>query len=403
MLAIVLARFGIYRSFRERSLLALLGRILLTWSTWIGLIGCGLFLLSSSKVMPPQRLVCWSSLVLLWLLISHGLSRLLLRRLRVHGQNSRRDGFIGSIEGFEHLSQRISKDPWRGHQIWPALTWPRLQSPGADQLQTIGQLAAQDRVDQWIVEDTGQHEALTLVLAELAQQTCPVLLIPSWLRNHPVSPQPCQVAGLPALQLWSTEATPLKLRLKYLADKLFSSVLLVILFPLLLSISLVIVIDSPGPVLFGQRRYGEKGKPFRCLKFRTMRVLEDGDLVVQARRQDPRVTRIGAVLRRFNLDELPQLINVLRGEMSLVGPRPHAAAHNDYYRHRIAAYMRRHTLRPGLTGWAQVLGLRGETRTLDAMNQRVRADLDYIQNWSLLLDLEILLMTLWRWSGNNAF
>jgi putative colanic acid biosynthesis UDP-glucose lipid carrier transferase len=131
--------------------------------------------------------------------------------------------------------------------------------------------------------------------------------------------------------------------------------------------------------------------------------MEDGDVVIQVTRHDPRVTRVGSVLRRLNLDELPQLINVLRGEMSLVGPRPHAEAHNEYYRSRVNGYMRRHTLRPGITGWAQVLGLRGETQTLEAMDQRVQADLDYIHNWSLLLDLEIMLRTLIRWCDRNAY
>jgi len=208
---------------------------------------------------------------------------------------------------------------------------------------------------------------------------------------------------MPALQLWATQATPLKLRLKYTADQGVSLLLILLLAPLLALLALLVVIDSPGPVLFVQRRYGINGRPFHCYKFRTMGVLEDDTSVTQATRDDPRVTRVGRWLRRSNLDELPQLLNVLRGDMSLVGPRPHAAAHNEYYRTRVDAYMRRHTLRPGITGWAQVLGYRGETRTLSAMQQRVHADLDYIHNWSLVLDFEILLLTLLRWSGSNAY
>ena len=134
-----------------------------------------------------------------------------------------------------------------------------------------------------------------------------------------------------------------------------------------------------------------------------MTTLENDDRVVQATRNDPRVTRVGAILRRWNLDELPQLVNIWRGEMSLVGPRPHAAAHNDYYRSRIKSYMRRHSLKPGLTGWAQVLGLRGETETIEKMEARVDADIEYIQNWSLKLDVKIFLLTFARWRNKNAY
>ena len=134
-----------------------------------------------------------------------------------------------------------------------------------------------------------------------------------------------------------------------------------------------------------------------------MNTQENGSKVVQAKRNDPRVTRVGAVLRSWNLDELPQLVNIWRGEMSLIGPRPHAEAHNEYYRNKVTGYMRRHGLKPGLTGWAQVLGLRGETETVDMMAARVKADIEYIQNWSLLLDVKIFFLTFIRWKQGNAY
>jgi putative colanic acid biosynthesis UDP-glucose lipid carrier transferase len=402
-LVLTLSSFGVYRSFRERSIWSLIGRLVMAWAALMGLVAIGLFLLGMGASFSRVILFSWAVLLLAWLLCSHVLSRYCLRHLRVRGQNSRRDGYIGSDEGFRHLYERLSRDTWRGHALWPVLTWPRGACPQAADLCSIQQLSHSGDIDQWIVEDTGQPDVLAMVLAELEQHTCPVLLIPSWLQNRHGRPQPCQVAGMPALQLWSTEATPLKLRLKHLGDLLVSFVLLVFLAPFLLLLALLVCLDSSGPALFRQRRYGINGKPFFCFKFRTMRVMEDGDVVTQVTRHDRRVTKVGSVLRRLNLDELPQLINVLRGEMSLVGPRPHAEAHNEYYRSRVNGYMRRHTLRPGITGWAQVLGLRGETQTLEAMDQRVRADLDYIYNWSLLLDLEILLRTLIHWSDRNAY
>lgn len=176
-------------------------------------------------------------------------------------------------------------------------------------------------------------------------------------------------------------------------DVVLGGVGLVLLSPLLGLIALLVKLDSEGPVFFRQRRRGYGGKEFLIWKFRTMSTMDDGDVVKQAERGDARVTRVGRVLRRLNLDELPQLINVLAGEMSLVGPRPHALAHDRYYETRIADYTRRLDVRPGLTGWAQVNGHRGATETLEKMELRVRHDLAYIDNWSIGLDLRILLLT----------
>jgi putative colanic acid biosynthesis UDP-glucose lipid carrier transferase len=164
-------------------------------------------------------------------------------------------------------------------------------------------------------------------------------------------------------------------------------------------------LSSPGPILFLQDRYGLDGRRFRIFKFRTMRVMEAGDQpgLRQASRDDPRVTPVGRLLRRWSLDELPQLFNVLRGDMSLVGPRPHAVQHNELYRKQIPGYMQRHAFRPGITGLAQVEGWRGETATLEAMACRVEADLRYQNNWSLKLDVKILLKTLLRLRSTNAY
>jgi exopolysaccharide biosynthesis polyprenyl glycosylphosphotransferase len=158
-------------------------------------------------------------------------------------------------------------------------------------------------------------------------------------------------------------------------------------------VALAVRLDSPGPILFRQSRNGFNGRPFRIYKFRSMTVLEDGPVVTQATRQDSRVTRVGRFLRRSSLDELPQLFNVLKGDMSLVGPRPHAIAHDDQYTQLVAKYAFRHHVKPGITGWAQVHGLRGETPSVELMRRRVDLDLQYIANYSLILDLRILVRT----------
>jgi putative colanic acid biosynthesis UDP-glucose lipid carrier transferase len=164
----------------------------------------------------------------------------------------------------------------------------------------------------------------------------------------------------------------------------------------MLTVALLVRCTSPGPVLFKQRRYGLNGEQIMVRKFRTMTVIEDGPSIVQAAKADARLTSVGGSLRRYSLDELPQLFDVLQGTMSLVGPRPHAVAHNELYRKLIKGYMVRHKVLPGITGWAQINGLRGETKTVDEMETRVLYDLEYLRRWSIKLDLKILAKTALR-------
>ncbi|MGO9545636.1 MAG: undecaprenyl-phosphate glucose phosphotransferase [Rhodomicrobium sp.] len=181
--------------------------------------------------------------------------------------------------------------------------------------------------------------------------------------------------------------------LKAFEDYILATLSLMIFLPAMAVIALAIKLDSKGPVLFRQRRHGANHKVFEVLKFRTMTVLEDSDTIVQAIKNDKRVTRVGRILRKTSLDELPQLLNVLAGEMSLVGPRPHALAHNNYYSKMLENYASRHRVKPGITGWAQINGLRGEITDPELMEQRVRRDLEYIDNWSIGFDVYILLLT----------
>jgi putative colanic acid biosynthesis UDP-glucose lipid carrier transferase len=182
--------------------------------------------------------------------------------------------------------------------------------------------------------------------------------------------------------------------LKRSSDIVLSLLILLLISPLMLLIAILVRLDSPGPIFFKQRRYGLDGEEIVVYKFRSMVVTEDSSEIVQAQKNDARVTRLGAFLRRSSLDELPQFVNVLQGRMSVVGPRPHAVAHNELYRKLIKGYMVRHKVRPGITGWAQVNGQRGETDTLDKMQARIDFDLDYLRNWSLQLDLYVILKTI---------
>lgn len=192
--------------------------------------------------------------------------------------------------------------------------------------------------------------------------------------------------------------------LKRIEDIVLGAFFTLVSLPVMLAVAIGIKLTSPGPVLFKQNRYGLNGKQIPVWKFRTMRVMENSAVVTQATRNDPRITRFGAFLRKTSLDELPQFFNVLQGTMSIVGPRPHAVAHNEQYRVLVENYMIRHKVKPGITGLAQIHGFRGETDTIDKMEKRIQYDLEYIQSWSLLLDIKIVFLTFFRgFVGKNAF
>jgi Undecaprenyl-phosphate glucose phosphotransferase len=218
-------------------------------------------------------------------------------------------------------------------------------------------------------------------------------LTPEKIIDRFETPHIVRIGSLSSLRLTRRPLSMAEIALKRVFDVVAASLILILSTPLLLAVAALIRLDSPGPVLFRQRRYGFNQQAFRIFKFRTMTTTDDGNVIVQATRHDPRITRIGRVLRRYNLDELPQLLNVVAGQMSLVGPRPHALAHDQAFERRIALYSRRHNVLPGITGWAQVNGLRGETDTDEKMAKRVAFDHWYIDNWSFWLDIAILFRT----------
>jgi putative colanic acid biosynthesis UDP-glucose lipid carrier transferase len=236
---------------------------------------------------------------------------------------------------------------------------------------------------------------ITQLLDGLKDTTASVYFVPDLFVTDLIQGRSDSVCGLPVISVCETPFRGPAGVLKRISDIVLASLILVLISPAMLAIALAVKLSSPGPVIFRQRRYGLDGQEIIVYKFRTMTVTEDGSNIVQARKGDARVTRIGRVLRKTSLDELPQFVNVLQGRMSIVGPRPHAVAHNEMYRGLIKSYMVRHKVRPGITGWAQVNGLRGETDSLEKMEARVRCDLDYLRNWSLRLDLYII----WRTVG----
>lgn len=240
---------------------------------------------------------------------------------------------------------------------------------------------------------SAQPRILTL-LDELRDTTASIYFVPDILSFDLIQASFSTINGIPIVAVCESPFVGINSIIKRVSDVVLSLSILLLIAPLMLTIAVGVKLSSPGPVLFKQRRYGLDGKEIVIYKFRSMTVMEDDEQVSQATRNDPRITRLGSFLRKTSLDELPQFFNVLQGRMSIVGPRPHAISHNEMYRNLIKGYMIRHKVKPGITGWAQINGFRGETETLEKMQARIDYDLDYLRNWSLFLDLLIIFKTI---------
>ena len=269
---------------------------------------------------------------------------------------------VGGIDGLNHYIEHKRSEGEQIHQVWLALP----------------------------LSEASKIESIQQSLLDTATS---VYLVPDLLGFKLASLQINYVEDLPVMRMSVPALRGYKRAIKRISDFVLSSIALTVLSPLFLVIAVWIKLDSKGPVFFKQRRYGKLGQEILVWKFRSMTVTEDSDVVVQATRGDQRVTKSGALLRKTSIDELPQLINVFIGNMSLVGPRPHAVAHNEFYRYKVPGYMARHQIKPGITGLAQVNGCRGETSDIKDMQRRVQFDLQYIKNWSIWLDVWIMIRT----------
>lgn len=248
----------------------------------------------------------------------------------------------------------------------------------------------------YIVMDKSNIQQVDELLNVLADTTCSTVVVPDLFDINLLYTRIEDINGTPVIPLFDSRINGVNNLLKRIEDIFVGSTILILIAPLLIIISIAIKFNSKGPVFFKQLRYGLNGKPILVYKFRTMTVMENGTEVKQAVKNDPRVTSVGRFLRRTSLDELPQFFNVIIGNMSVVGPRPHAVAHNEEYRPLITGYMLRHKVKPGITGLAQIKGWRGETDTLDKMEKRIECDLEYIRKWSLWLDFKIIFLTVFH-------
>lgn len=357
----------------------------------------------------------------------HYLSREIQTRILLRAVPAENALIIGTGKLARYLQHKISNNPWLNQRIVGCLELPSTSSSPADRsgaaLYGASDFASLREPDvigplDELLDIIDSHDVRTVYFAlplgsssliedlhfRLLDRHVAVHWVPDifsmLLVNHSVR----EMAGLPVLTLSETPLTGTRLLLKAIEDRVLAVLILVLIAPLLLLIAIAIKLDSQGPVFFRQARMGWSGKIFHIWKFRSMYVHQPEEGVVrQASRNDPRITRVGAFLRRTSLDELPQIFNVLKGEMSLVGPRPHAVQHDEEYSKRINAYLARHNIKPGITGLAQVRGLRGETTEIERMEQRIESDIEYINNWSVWLDLTILFRTLGALTGKNAY
>lgn len=272
-------------------------------------------------------------------------------------------------------------------------------------LEELPDFVRRSRIDVvYITLPLSEEAAISNLILALQDTTACVYFVPNLMMLNLMQARVHDLNGLPMIAVMEVPFSQVQAWVKRCIDFAIAALISIAISPLMILIAIAVKLSSPGPVLFKQQRYGLNGGNIVVYKFRSMRVMEDGAKVTQATQGDPRITQVGAFLRRTSLDELPQFINVLQGRMSLVGPRPHAVAHNEHYRKRIQGYMLRHKVKPGITGWAQVNGYRGETETLDKMEKRVEFDIHYLNHWSLWLDIKIILRTaLVFFNDKNAY
>ena len=389
---------GLYVSHRSRSLSHLLIRTAITVLLAFGVLI--FFAYISGRLhaeAPRQVLIPWLSTTLLLTLGIRVLYRPALGHLRKWGLNQRSACILGEGNLAITLQGRLRDNAWMGITVQRCYRYDERE-----------QFLAHARHGQYdliyLALPLCEQGDLQSLIRELADSASSVYLVPDIFTFDLLNARTELIDGLPTISIYDTPFTLADQFLKRALDISVSLGALLMLSPLLLGLAAAVRLTSSGPALFKQTRYGLNGRPIQVWKFRSMTTQDNGSVVIQATQNDSRLTPIGAFLRRSSLDELPQFINVLTGSMSVVGPRPHAVAHNELYRQQIPGYMLRHKVKPGITGWAQVNGWRGETDVLEKMQKRIEFDIEYIRRWSLYLDVKIIVLTAFKgFFGKNAY
>ncbi len=388
-------------------ILSLAWRVLISWAGVVAILLFIGFLTKSSAEFSRLVLSAWLVITPLSIVAALHLSRVLMLRYCLNNGHSRNAVILGFNATSKRLAESIEGSKGLGMNLRGFFDDRNPKRLGCDERKIVGKL---DDVQSFVARHKVDVVFIALpihavrIIRQLQDTTVSLFFVPDIFFLDLIQSRQHNIRSVPVISLFDSPFNGRNFFTKRVIDLVGALMLLLLLSPLLATIALAIKTTSPGPVLFKQRRYGLDGREFLVWKFRSMTVMEDGGHLVQAHKDDPRVTRVGRYLRQYSLDELPQLFNVVRGDMSLVGPRPHAVAHNEEYRKRINGYMMRHMALPGMTGLAQVNGFRGETRQLEAMEGRVQYDLEYLRNWSPMLDLKILARTcVVVLRGDNAY
>jgi Undecaprenyl-phosphate glucose phosphotransferase len=396
--------FGVYQSWRGRSLTRLASRVALAWLVVQASGLMLMFSLHASGAISRLWFFDWSTLTGCAMIASRLAGGAGLARVRHAGLNLRPVAVVGGGEHGEQIVRKIEASTGSGFR---AVSVFDARGGGICAAVPAGLLAfddfarfaehvrASDVRELWIALPLSDEFMILECLNEFRDDLLNIRLFPDMHSLEVFNGGMVDLIGVPAINLVASPLSPVARLQKEAFDRVFAAFALLALLPLLLVISIAVKLSSPGPILFRQRRKGADGRVFNIFKFRTMRVhTETPGEVRQATRNDSRITKVGAFLRRTSLDELPQFINVLRGEMSVVGPRPHALEHDDFYGRIVNGYIHRYRMKPGITGWAQINGLRGETDRVEKMQRRVEHDLYYLRNWSFALDIRIIAATI---------
>jgi putative colanic acid biosynthesis UDP-glucose lipid carrier transferase len=386
---------GIYNSSHLSSYGSYAHKQIYSWISVAIVLSLLAFITKSSAIFSRLAIGNWLIITPILMSIVRLLLNLISKRLGSSRTNKPSYAVLGNKKTALHLHKKLS-----------ALTWIDLINAGNyEKLEDLLSLVHSSSINYVFIEcSESQKVNIAHAINSLANTTVSVYLVPNIFYPDIDDSTWITVGNIPMVMVNDHPFYGARWLIKKFIDLLLSALILLLISPLLVCIALAVKLSSPGTILFKQRRYGLNGEVIQVLKFRTMRTMDDGAVVVQASKDDPRITPLGRILRKTSLDELPQFWNVLQGTMSIVGPRPHAIAHNEEYRQLIEGYMLRHKVKPGITGWAQVNGFRGETETLDKMKSRIDYDLYYINHWSIWFDLKIILMTIVNgFTGKTAY
>ncbi|HDU5167475.1 TPA: undecaprenyl-phosphate glucose phosphotransferase, partial [Klebsiella pneumoniae subsp. pneumoniae] len=395
-----------YRSWRGVEFSVELILILKNWSLSF-LLTLGFVTLFSDFDLTFRTFIFWYLAVCAGFVVTRSLIRALAGFFRRIGYNKRRVAFAGSLPAGISLLETFRKQPWLGFEVkgiyedsFSGTYDLELYAGKISDLINEARKGTIDRI--YIAMHMRDEVAIKNMVSQLTDTTCSVLYIPDVFTFNILQSRTEEINGVPVVPLFDSPLNGINMVFKRLEDIIVSSLILILISPILLVIATAVKTTSKGPVIFRQVRYGMDGKPIKVWKFRSMTVMENDDKVIQATKNDIRVTKVGKFLRSTSLDELPQFFNVLFGQMSVVGPRPHAVSHNEQYRSLIQGYMLRHKVKPGITGLAQINGWRGETDTLEKMEKRIEYDLLYIRGWSIWLDLKIIFLTVFKGFINKS-